>query len=263
MRNQINTNWQSEKNDEINFWRNHIATGGGKYQEDYKARFNPDLPLQNHIARYIKKSVKPGSTVKILDAGSGPYTILGKCLADYKLEITAVDALANEYNQILSEFNVIPLVKTELCDVEGLINYFPDNYFDCAHIRNALDHSYDPLLGILQMIDVVKPGGYVLIDTYINEGDEGNYHGLHSWNFCPKNDKFIIWNQQGKSLVVNDYIQGVGYIEEMKVNQGAKAKKRPMFIAIKKTEKTIFESASNFTLRALEVSDSSNFQKDQ
>jgi hypothetical protein len=53
------------------------------------------------------------------------------------------------------------------------------------------------------MLEVVKPGGYVLLRHYENEAETANYEGFHQWNFCVDDGHFIIWNPESR-LSVND-----------------------------------------------------------
>ena len=70
-------------------------------------------------------------------------------------------------------------------------------------MANALDHSYDPLRGIQQMLEVVKPGHHVLLLHRVNEAENQNYKAFHQWNLCAEEGRFIIWNRQTR-LCVNE-----------------------------------------------------------
>lgn len=242
--------WETGKQNELNFWRDFLATKGGKWQHNYWQRQDANLALQGYITQYLKKTTEIGATAKILDAGAGPLTFVGKTSPIYHLDLTAVDALANEYDQILSEFDITPIVRTQYCDVEQLTSRFALNYFNLVHIRNALDHSYDPLLGILQMLDVVKPGGYVLINTKVNEGEDENYLGFHNWNFCCDRGQFIIWNFNQLSVSVDDVIRDIGQVEDFNIS----ADRKWMIVAIRKHDVQTSETASLITSRFLAYS---------
>lgn len=229
------TTWIGGKDHEVNFWRNYFSNQGGKWNKEYQQRQNPKRNLQDYVLKYLRHTNSMNTTVKLLDVGSGPLTALGKVSPNYNIEITAVDPLANEYDQILSEFNITPLVRTKYCAVEQLSNYFPANHFDFIHIRNALDHSYDPLLGIFQMLEVVKKGNYILIHTAINEGKNENYQGFHQWNLYHKNDQFLIGDKQGNSRSVNDEIKDLAVVKEIKTANS----EQWMSIAIKKRKKIL------------------------
>jgi SAM-dependent methyltransferase len=63
---------------------------------------------------------------------------------------------------------VVPPVRTRRCDSERLLDMFEPDSFDVAYASNTLDHSYDPLRAIRQMIAVVRPGGIVLLQHFPN-----------------------------------------------------------------------------------------------
>jgi hypothetical protein len=43
----------------------------------------------------------------------------------------------------------------------------------------------------------VKPRGQVLLHHVVDEAEREGYYGLHQWNFCRRNDDFVIWNRRG------------------------------------------------------------------
>jgi SAM-dependent methyltransferase len=103
-----------------------------------------------------------------------------------------VDTLGDEYQKLLKKYGVVPLVPTQQLDAEKLSERFAPDTFDIAHARNCLDHSYDPVLAIEQMLLVTKPGGVVALVHSHNEGAVELYRGLHQWNFRKEGDRFLI-----------------------------------------------------------------------
>jgi SAM-dependent methyltransferase len=127
-----------------------------------------------------------------LDVGSGPLTIVGRKAPGVALDITAVDALADEYNKILDQHGVDPIVRPQPCLTEQLTSKFECDKFDIAYARNTLDHSLDPLRAIAEMLSVVRKGGIVLTEHARNEGQTHNYAGLHQWNFDIQDGIFVL-----------------------------------------------------------------------
>lgn len=115
----------------------------------------------------------------------------------------ATDPLAPVYNALLQEAEITPLVRTQFAPAEGLSAFFDHSEFDVVHCRNALDHSADPIAGIIEMLRVVKVGGTVILRHYRNEAETTRYVGFHQHNFDAKDGKFCIWNKQ-IYLVVDD-----------------------------------------------------------
>ncbi|MBE0573512.1 hypothetical protein IH575_01270, partial [Candidatus Dojkabacteria bacterium] len=138
--------------------------------------------------------------LKILDTGAGPATCLGKVSKDFESKLSAVDALGDLYSDLYVKYNIIPPIITELCDSEELLNKFELDSFDIVHNRNALDHSYNPIEGISQMLSIVRKGGAVILLHEENEGVNEGYWGMHQWNFTIKKKDFVIWNREGFSM---------------------------------------------------------------
>ena len=60
-------------------------------------------------------------------------------------------------------------------------------YFDLIFCQNALDHTYDPVKAIDEMIKLMKDSGAIYLLHIENEGFKEGYRGLHSWNFTQEN----------------------------------------------------------------------------
>jgi SAM-dependent methyltransferase len=172
--------WKAGIESELVFWDSYFRTKGLQWADTYEIRFDPALPLQPRPADLIPRAL---TEVHILDVGAGPLTYLGKTLPGKQLRITAVDPLADEYDRILEKYQVRPLVRTKRLDAEGLTAEIQSNTYDLAFARNCIDHAYNPEKAILQMIEVVKKGSYVLLEHRPNEAENERYRGLHQWNF--------------------------------------------------------------------------------
>ncbi|CAE7461548.1 SFC1 [Symbiodinium sp. CCMP2592] len=107
--------------------------------------------------------------------------------------VVAADGLARFYNRVLDERELKPPYLPLQCPVEELHECFPSPHFDVVHIRNALDHSFDPVLGIQRMLQVTRPGGWVLLRHARNEGVPGQFrngqgnvqrHFFQPFTFC-------------------------------------------------------------------------------
>jgi SAM-dependent methyltransferase len=210
--------WSNGLSEEIAFWRHWFESRGGQipsWREDYLARLDLNAPLQPLITDHL--SAPPGRTVFLADVGAGPLTWLGKSSPGRTVKITAVDPLAEHYNRLIREFGITPPIRTETAEAERLLEVLPADHFDLAHARNALDHSYDPLTAIRQMVAVVKPGCYVVLQHRANEGQVQGYEGLHQWNFCVEDGQFIIWDRW-KRIAVQDHLAGL--IESWSCGEG-------------------------------------------
>ena len=197
-------------NDEIKFWREWFVSGGLEWPQDFHERFDPNQPIQDHVATYIDRI--EGNPVRILDVGSGPLTKLGKKHPSRELIITPTDLLASRYDLLLSELKVEPLVRTIFANAERLVDQFGQNSYDIVHGQNCIDHTAHPQVAIQQMLAVCKPQGYVILYHAENEGQTEQYKQLHKWNFTCENGDFIIRDQRGRTTNVTRMVGAAGEV---------------------------------------------------
>jgi SAM-dependent methyltransferase len=182
--------WAGGADAEIAILREWLGTRGGRCPDDYRFRLDPESVIQEDITRHLNGA---GRRVRILDVGAGPLTFVGKRWPGHDVELAAVDALADRYDALLAEYGVTPPVRTRRCDSERLSEMFPPDSFDIACAAWTIDHSYEPLRAIRQMVAVVRPGGIVLLLHYPNEAENEVYHGQHQWNLDWAGDDCILW----------------------------------------------------------------------
>lgn len=196
------------------------------------------------IADARKASVGHKSPPRVLNVGSGPFApkplVCEAAALDEpasagnskmkSVPVIAADGLARHYLRIMDEHGLTPPFVPTQCPVEELHSCFPPAHFDVVHMRNALDHVFDPLLGIQRMLHVVRPGGWVLLRHARNEGVAGNFrNGLHQWAFdvieCPRSPArradseclpaFLIWNPELR-LDVTSELLATGFATEVR-----------------------------------------------
>jgi SAM-dependent methyltransferase len=184
--------WQSGIRDELDFWSQWFETKGLPWPDDWRGRQRPDTELD---ASLLAGNLAGVDSPRILDVGAGPMTVLGKQKNGRPLDIAACDPLAPFYAEMADKHGVKRPIKTEQAFAEDLTVYYPAASFDLVHCRNALDHSFDPLRGIEEMLLITKPTGRVVLIHYPNEALNVDYTGLHQWNFDEESGRFIIWNK--------------------------------------------------------------------
>ena len=214
--------WLDNIGDEIDYWDHYIGTSGGDYPEDFQFRLKHDTHIgarDGHLANLISRAVSPA--VSILDVGSGPLTNLGKLVPGKSVRITSCDPLADIYNKLLERRGITPPVRTAFADAENLSHFFPSEKFDVVHCANALDHSYDPFSAIIEMLKVVKQGGFIKLGHFENEALSENYHGLHQWNFTERDGDFVIWDRE-KDVSLTSFFEGAAYVDAVRSPQEPK-----------------------------------------
>lgn len=190
--------------EELAFWQSVMSTGGG-WPQEWKAGFDPELPLQEELRDLVTKANNdtPKAEVFILDVGAGPVTTVGRTWPGHEVFITPIDPLADKYNQSLRERGFHPPVPTQRCAGEVIERRMPRDFYDLAYSRNALDHSEDPVSIISQMLGAVKPGGYVYLEHSVREASKQGYKGLHQWNFFEDGAFYV----EGSSSIVNVFLK--------------------------------------------------------
>jgi len=101
----------------------------------------------------------------------------------------------------LHGYNITPPVRTEKCDGEELSKKFQEGSFDIVYSSNAIDHMYNPLRCITEMVWVVTKGGHIILRFNEMAAEFNRNAGLHQWNFFTRKPRLLFG---GKHL----YMQG-------------------------------------------------------
>lgn len=186
--------WLSGLPDEIYFWEKFMKEQGGVFfyqfaktvDKDRQFELEEDIPIGMYGGEY-----------KFLDVGSGPFSRCGKVTNKVKMDALSVDPLAGAYTILKKKYQIDNGLRLETGFVEFLDKKFSQNTFDMVHMSNSLDHCFDALYGIYEMLYVCKIGGKVILRHAENEGEREKYKGLHQWNLSLKNKEnaFIIWRE--------------------------------------------------------------------
>lgn len=197
----IRETWQAGVQSEVDFWR---AVFVGEQYPDYRRemlqRIDPAAPVVPYIAHSLPRDV-PVPQLRILDVAAGPVSCVGWQIGGERPQLTPIDALATHYRTILDEFGLTPPVYTQECDGENIRPRFAPDSFDLVHIRNALDHCYDALAVMRNMLEVLKPGGALIVCGYSDEAEFGHYDGLHQWNIRGEGKQMVIWRPDQRHIV--------------------------------------------------------------
>lgn len=171
--------WLNGIYNEIFFWKNYMETGGGRFKSGFADTIekNKKFILEDDLSFFEGKD-----RVDFIDVGSGPFSRCGFVTEKIKLNCISVDPLADIYTILKRKNHLENGVKLESGFVELLDKKFPKNTFDFVHMSNALDHSFNPIVGISQLLNVCKIGGKVVLRHNQNEAETEQYDGFHQWN---------------------------------------------------------------------------------
>jgi SAM-dependent methyltransferase len=204
--------WSRGLNSELEFWQSFFATKGLGY-EGFERRRDPNAVMQESaVVEKLDRLPRRDAPLRVLDVGAGPVTSLGRIFKGQRLDIIAVDCLADHYNRLLAELKIEPDVRTLQCEAERLLDVVKPNSCDLVFSRNAIDHGYDPLLSIFNMVEVVKENCCVVLKHGVNEAEESGYEGLHQWNFLMEEGRLILW-KQGARWDVGAELEGRATVE--------------------------------------------------
>lgn len=184
--------WLSGLEHEIEFWKIYMENRGGVYFYGFdktiscnrKFELEKDIPLECYNKEY-----------KFIDIGSGPFSRCGRITDKVNLKALSIDPLADIYDILKKENYIDNGIELKNGFVELLYKNIRENTFDMVHMSNSLDHSFDAIFGIYQLLYICKIGGKVILRHTENEGENENYEGLHQWNLSLHNEEnsFVIW----------------------------------------------------------------------
>ncbi|HEV7461343.1 MAG TPA: methyltransferase domain-containing protein [Solirubrobacteraceae bacterium] len=179
---------------EIAFWRDFLTSHGAQWPDDYERRIDPGTAIRDPALIACVEALH-APRINLLDVGAGPLTSVGRTHPGRTVDVTAVDPLAPAYDRLLEELRVEPPTRTVTGSAERLLEHFAPASFDIAYAQNALDHGLDPRRGIRNMLEVVRPGGFVVLRHLRNEAATERYTGLHRWNLERRGDELYLWRR--------------------------------------------------------------------
>lgn len=186
--------WLRGLKNEISFWKKFVEEQGGESFYGWERMVSPTRIFE------LEKDIPPqqyGSEYKFIDIGSGPFSRCGIVTDKVNLVSVWVDPLAGVYEKLKEDNQLNDNIDLETGFVEFLDRRFSENTFDMVHMSNSLDHCFDAVYGIMQLLNICKIGGLVILRHHENEAERGNYTGLHQWNLSLNNpeNSFIIWRK--------------------------------------------------------------------
>ena len=189
---------------EVAFWQSYFGNKKRRADLFSWSQYDKECHLDNFdIDSYIK-NLECENPV-IIDLGCALSYMLSNRIGGIKYNIIYIDPLASFYNKILKKYKINrPQITFGM--VEALSCFYKDDSIDFIHIRNALDHCANPFLGIIQSLKVLKKGGVLYLNHFINEAENEGYRGFHQFNLMKEKENLIIWNES-KSINVTDALK--------------------------------------------------------
>jgi SAM-dependent methyltransferase len=227
--------WNQHTPSEVKFWDQWIMKEGHHWPEDYKRRTDPQAPVTQLMLDLIGElDVDLAAPLQIMDIGSGPLSYVGYVHDKFAIDLTVVDPLADEYNRLLDQANVVDVPRPQPGYFETALATFGENSFDAVWCFNSLDHFIDPVHGLFNLLSVVKIGGGLVLSLHPNEAEQGDYGGLHQWNLDVDGEGLLL-NQKGKQMRLQGLIAQQKVVKRIDYNAKTGVKKERITYLIKKT----------------------------
>lgn len=195
------------------------------------SQLNPHRELDDELKPHLRNDVVE---VRILDVGSGPITTVGMRWPGRTIALEAVDVDAERYAAVFVKHGITPPVQPRPCEAERLTELFEPDSFDLVHAENAIDHCYDPVEAIRQMVTVVKPGGRVVLRHYRREADRQHFRGLHLWNFDVSGHCATIENPAHRYDLAKALADCASVTAEIRTKESSKGAREWVYLVIEK-----------------------------
>ena len=200
---------------EVAFWEASYRNKQARESLMAFSHYGQTLQLPGFDAQAFFAKQKDLSQALILDVGAGMTYLPGnKAVIDGQnvtLNVHYVDPLATYYNRILKKYQ-IDRPQVEFAMMEYLSACYPKHDVTLVMIQNALDHSANPVKGVLEAIDALKQGGVLYLNHHPNEAEYENYRGFHQFNITVENQQLIIWNKTER-YNINELLRGIAQVE--------------------------------------------------
>lgn len=184
-------NWVNGIPYEIAFWE---AVYSYKKRVDSLfswSKYNKEIELANFDVRQFLSS---RDNPLVVDAGCGMSFCNGDKLDGKQLNVCYIDPLAPFFNKII-ERKKLDLPKITFGFIEHLSTFVPAKAA-LIIVQNALDHSKNPVKGILECMESLETGGVLYLRHFKNEAENENYRGFHQFNISLDHADLIIWNKE-------------------------------------------------------------------
>ena len=160
---------------------------------------------------------------KVYDVGAGMSYAVGSFIDKgdgglTPLDIHYLDPLAHHFNHILKKYKK-RLPPIELGMAEFLSAFIPQGEASLITIQNALDHSANPMKGIVEALVSLRQGGVLYLNHHPNEAEMEKYKGFHQYNIDEKDGELVIWNP-AVSLNVSRLLHGYAKVETQRMDNG-------------------------------------------
>ena len=194
---------------EVAFWESYYSHPKSLEALYSWSDYDKNCTLDNFdIQKFLTQS---GSRPIMIDVGCALSYVLGTKFDNPGTELHLIDPLARFYNRILDRtHNDRQRLREGM--IELLSTLYAPGSVDMVHVRNALDHCADPMVGIYESLHVLRKGGVLYLHHHINEAEREAYNGFHQYNIECRDGKLMIWNRESR-IDVNEKLIGIADVK--------------------------------------------------
>jgi ubiquinone/menaquinone biosynthesis C-methylase UbiE len=167
---------------EIGFWRELYRQLG---RDGFLAQRAVDFEDFKTNLPELAETLRTPS-LKLLEVGTGLISPL-ETYGDLKAEVTAVDPLMNQYNEI----HPLGGRPVNYIQASGEELPFENESFDAVSCLNVIDHTPYPHKMLEEIIRVLKPGGKFFFEVNFDEALSPAHYGI--WDKRKVEEFFGVW----------------------------------------------------------------------
>lgn len=179
-------------------------------------KHNKALPLADFLVPFVGNR----GQARILDVGSGPFSIIGSYLPGVNLEIHHCDK--NDFVDFWNTQELEQFVPIEVQNMEALT--YDNESFDIVCCINALDHTKNAKKAVEEMVRVCKIGGWVYINCSLDQ-----HSSLGGWHYWDAKADGRMEGPRG-SFALGDMGFGIQFVDE-----GGETRYNKMIATLQKT----------------------------
>lgn len=191
---------------EVAFWQSYYRNKRSRADLFEWSLYGRECVLDNFDLKTFIEGCGDDQPV-IADVGCALSYTFGGRIGGRDYPVQYIDPLAPFYNHILDRYH-IDRPRIIFGMTESLSDNFRPDSVAFLHIRNSLDHSMMPVLGIREALRVLKPGGVLYLNHFRNEAENENYRGFHQFNISEENGHLVIWDRRSR-YDINDMLHGI------------------------------------------------------
>lgn len=193
---------------EISFWKSYYSHHRSLKALDSWSDYGKECRLDDFDI--IEFAASCSSTPLFIDLGCALSYTFGTEFRGIPVRVDRVDPLASFYNRIL-ERHAPEKPRIRFGMLESVSVAYKEGSVDLIHVRNALDHSANPTLGIMECLKCLRVGGVLYLNHHHNEALRENYRGFHQYNVDIDGDKLVIWNNDNR-YDINEMLSGIATV---------------------------------------------------